>query len=516
MDLAYLLRRACTEYARRTAVSDGTRSLSFRELGDRSSRLANALTGLGLRRGDRVAVLLRNRLEFAEVDVALATGGFVRVALNARLGLEDFSYCVADSGARALITEEYFDPVAGALVEQHDLTWVRMAAGPPANGSHDYQSLLDEAQATHGPGQDLAAEPAWFSYTSGTTGRPKAVVLSHRALASVVFNTAMELGPTDASSSMLLPQALSHGAGYFQLTALATGSTSYVMDQFDPERAIALGERHGIQTLKLVPTMLTSLVDLQQPVPFSSVIYGASPINPRALDRALDLIGPRLIQIYGQSEAPVTITVLRKHEHVGTGPERFSAGRPWRTVQTQIVDEAGQELGPGEAILRAPQMMDGYHGLPDETADVVRDGWLWTKDMAKTDEQGFIYLLGRRDQMINSGGFNIAPAEVEGVLAQHASVKECVAFGVPDERWGQAVAAVVVATGSSAVDAAELIDFCRAKLGFRRPQQVSFVEALPYSAYGKVDRPRLMEMLAEGIAVTGHRNGTDTRVVGRA
>lgn len=508
MDLAYLMRRASRDYGSRTAVSDGTKAMTFHQLISRAARLVNALDGLGLKPGDRVAILLRNRPEYAEVDMALACGGFVRVALNTRLGLEDFSYCMADADTRVVITESQFDEVAEELVQRHRLIWIRLGPGRVPSGAQAYESLLATGQEVFPVRPDLTDRPAWFSYTSGTTGRPKGVVLSHRALGHVIVNLALELGPLTDRTSMLFPQPLSHGAGYLQLAVLASGSTSFVMESFDPERAVRLGEKHRINTLKLVPTMLASLVELGRPVPFDTVVYGASSINPRLLEGALDLMGPKLIQIYGQTEAPATITVLRKHEHEGDGPERFSAGRPWRTVEVAIVDPHGTEVPVGETgelIVRAPQVMDGYHNLAEQTAEVLRDGWLWTKDMGRLDEQGFVYLLGRRDQMINTGGFNVAPAEVEQVLAHHPAIKECAVFALPDEKWGQAVAAAVVPSGTASCEPEEIIDYCRSPLGFRRPRYVFVLDALPYSPYGKVDRPRLMSAIA---AMRGEAGGS--------
>lgn len=499
MDLARIIRRAALQYPKQTAVSDGTTARTFRQLIGRAARLVNALDALGLKPGDRVAVLLRNRIEYAEIDAALACGGFIRVALNARLGLEEFSYCVADADARVLITEHHFDEVTEELVRRHRLIWIRLGRGARSPAAHEYEVLLAAGQEKLPVRPDLTDRPAWFSYTSGTTGRPKGVVVSHRAMAHVIINLALELGPLTDRTSMLLPQPLSHGAGYLQLAVLASGSTSFVMESFDPERAVRLGEEYRIDTLKLVPAMLGSLVELGRPVPFDSVVYGASSINPRLLEQALERMGPKLIQIYGQTEAPATITVLRKHEHGGDGPERFSAGRPWRTVEVAVVDPDGNEMPvgePGELIVRAPQVMDGYHNLREATAEVLRDGWLWTKDMARLDERGFVYLLGRRDQMINSGGFNVAPAEVEQVLAQHPTIKECVVFALADEKWGEAVAAAVVPSEAGSCNSEEIIEYCRPRLGFRRPRHVFVLDQLPYSPYGKVDRLRLMKTVA--------------------
>jgi acyl-CoA synthetase (AMP-forming)/AMP-acid ligase II len=494
LDLGYLLERAIAGHRSKTAVTDGSRSLTYAEVGERSARLVNALTALGLNPGDPVVLLLSNRLEFAEIDVALARGGFVRVALNARLSLEDFSLSVDDCDARAIITEPSFDESAAELTRRHGLVWMRIGKDGPAP-SRSYDATLAEASTSiEVPARDVSLA-AWISYTSGTTGRPKGIVLSHGALCSVIFNFGLEVGPITDQESILLPQALSHGAGYFLLAYLAAGGCAHIMSHFDPQAANALGERHGIKTLKLVPTMLSSLVALDVPTPFHTIIYGAEPISARLLDRTLDLYGQRLVQVYGQSEAPSSISCLKKHEHILGEPQRLSAGRPWRTVKAKIVDQHGNEVSPGargELVVRGPQMMSGYHKRSKATAEVLRDGWLWTRDLAEMDPNGFIYLRGRSDQIIISGGYNIAPAEVEGVLLTHPEILECAAFGVPDERWGHAVAVAVVRAPGSTLDSEGLTRFSNERLGFRKPRHVLFVDALPYSSYGKVDRKSLV------------------------
>lgn len=494
-DVGRLLHRSMCEHARDTAISFHGESRTYGELGDRAVRLAHGLRGLGLERGDRVAVLLSNRLEYPEVDAALAFAGLVRVALNVRLGTDDLSFILEDSRARALVTEDAYDVAAAELASRRDVHWVRIGDGG-IGAAQDYETLI-ERNAGDGPVEVLPdAAPAWISYTSGTTGRPKGVVLSHRALVNVAFNLMLEMGPIAPGRSILLPQPLSHGAGYFLVPYLAAGATTHIMGRFDPEEALHLGREHDIDTLKCVPTMLVDLLDVNEPMPFDTVIYGAAPIAPPQVARALDRYGPILMQLYGQSEAPVTITVLHKQDHARPGPQRGSAGRPWRTVDVELLDADGHPVGEGElgeVVVRGPHLMDGYYGRPDLTAEVLREGAVWTRDMAVRDEEGYIYLRGRRDDMINSGGYNIAPKEVEDVVVEHPGVKECVATAIPHERWGQTVQIHVLRNADASVDADELIKFCKPRLGFRRPRSVVFVDELPRTAYGKVDRTRIQE-----------------------
>lgn len=496
MDVPYLVRRAVRERPKAPAVFCDGRERTYEELDARAQRLANGLRRLGLHHQDRVAVLLENRVEYPEVDVALAYGGFVRVALNVRLGIEDFRYTLADSGARAIVTEARFDAEVAQFVEELDLHWIRVGPDDRSTPGHAYEDLIATASSQRVELSDQTDLPAWISYTSGSTGRPKGVVLSHRALGRVAMNIMMELGPVTGASSILLTQPLSHGSGFFVLPYFAAGARVGVMSRFDPDEALRLGRDQHIGSLKLVPTMLNELVKADGRSTFDTIIYGAAPISEPQLETALERFGSLFVQIYGQTEAPVTITVLHKEDHKRPGPHRRSAGRPWRSVEVEVLHADGARAAPGELgelVVRSDHLMDGYFGQPELTADTLRDGWLWTRDMALVDDEGYIHLRGRRDEMINSGGYNIAPKEVEDVLARHPAVDECAVVDVPHPKWGQAVHAYVALRPGTEVSERELRDFCKPVLGFRRPQSIAFVEALPRSAYGKVDRARLQE-----------------------
>lgn len=499
-DVARLMLRSVQEHRGDVAISFEGRDRTYGEVGDRALRLAHGLRALGLGAGDRVAVLLGNRLEYPEVDVGLAFAGLVRVAVNVRLNAHDLSYILEDCGARALVTEEVYDEVAAELAARHGVHLVRMGDGDAPAGARSYEELLAESRASSSAIEmQPETAPAWISYTSGTTGRPKGVVLSHRSLVNVAFNLMLEVGPIAPGRSILLPQPLSHGAGYFVLPYLGAGARLHIMRKFDPEEALDLGQKHQISTLKCVPTMLVDVLDLERPIPFETVIYGAAPIAPPQVERALDRWGPVLMQLYGQSEAPVSITVLHKDDHARPGPQRSSAGRPWRTVDVEVLDPSGQPVPDGEmgeVTVRGAHLMDGYLGQPELTAEVLRAGRVWTRDMAVRDEQGYIYLRGRRDEMIISGGYNIAPKEVEDVVVQHPAVKDCVAIGVPHDRWGQTVEVHVLRSRGEAVGADDLIEFCKERLGFRRPRSVVFVDELPRTAYGKIDRSRIRSVVS--------------------
>jgi fatty-acyl-CoA synthase len=396
---------------------------------------------------------------------------------------------------------------AAALAEELDLVAINL--DDPTFGEQSYAKLIAEMSGIPVVRSGDDEQAAWISYTSGTTGRPKGVVLSHRSVREVAFNILLELGPLDSGERVVLPQPLSHGAGYFVLPRLIAGGGVHVMHAFDPAEVIWASTQPGVTTLKAVPAMFPPLLEAYREqrasFDFDTVIYGAAPMPGPVLEQALERFGPVLVQIYGQSEAPVTLTCLHKEGHAEAGEHRASAGRPWRSIALEVRDPDGVPVPRGqigEVTVRGPHQMSGYHNLPEATAEVVRDGWIWTKDMGLIDEGGYVHLLGRKDEMINSGGFNISPREVEHVLQDHPAVEECVVIGLPDERWGTAVNAMVRLRGDAQVTTDELLSFARPRLTFRTPKRVLLTDGIPKNAYGKVDRTRVINSLSELDGVT--------------
>jgi fatty-acyl-CoA synthase len=499
VDVAHLLRCAAKSYPDVTAVEDSVRSLRLSQLIARAERIANALDDHGIAPGARVGILAENRSEYVEVDAALALARRVRVALNTRLSVDDHRHVVADSEMDVLFHSGRFADTAETLRSEFSLLTISLDPVQQQANSLWLEDIVEAGRQAAVRRDPDASQPAWLTYTSGTTGRPKGIILSHRSIRQVALNLLLELGPVTPGEFIVLPQQLSHGAGYFVLPYLISGGGLRVMHDFDPEEVSHLSQRPEVRTLKLVPAMLPPLLGLgdSHPFEYASIVYGAAPMPPPVLDAALDRFGPILAQVYGQSEAPVTLTFLGKDDH-RFGPQRHSAGRPWRTVAVEVRDPGGAVLPPGEqgeVSVTGLHQMTAYHRLPEATAEVMRDGWIMTRDLGVFDERGFLHLLGRIDEIINSGGYNIAPREVEGVLSSFQAVEEVVVVGMPHPRWGSSVAAMVKLLPEAIATADELIAFARPRLGFRCPKVVTIVDEIPKTAYGKVDRHEVLGML---------------------
>ena len=511
MNVADQLHRIARLYGDAIALRCDEETLTFAQLEERSNRLAQALLARGLAKGDRVATWLENSNRCIELDFALAKAGMVRVSLNPRLTAREAQYILQDSDARCFVWGASFDAQVEAATAETPALALRLRCdeGTGHQGAcEDFEQFLLAGDAA-APGIAIDGEDIYcLFYTSGTTGRPKGVMLSHRSMLHVAWNLLMEIGPLQVGEKALLMQPLSHGAGFFVLPQAMKGGCCVIMRAFDPSEVLRLAELHEIEMIKLIPTMLQRILrapnvrDVALPR-LRAMVYGASPMPAEPLKQAIEIFGARkLVQIYGQSECPVTLTVLHASEHRldQEFPERLlSAGRPWTTVDVRIVDDHWQDVEPGgigEVVLRGPHMMSGYWKKPEQTAEVLRDGWLRTKDMGRIDRHGYVYLLGRKDEMIISGGYNIAPREVEDVLYQHAGVQEAAVLGEPDAEWGQAVVAYIVARDGHEGCAGELADFSREQLGFKRPKRIYRVSELPKNPAGKIQKTALKPALA--------------------
>lgn len=510
MNVKGLIDRAVKEFPERTALVLDDQRLTFSGLDRRVNRLANGLRGLGLQKGDRVGMLMKNSCEFVETDFALAKTGMVRVPLNSRLLGRDHAYMLNDSGAAALIFGEEFCETVAAI--RPDLETVkrficitRGGACIPVEDAIPYATLLAQGTTDNPPGEIGAADLHTLFYTSGTTGKPKGVMLSQKSWANVAINLLIDYGPFTREDVLLNTQPLSHGAGFFVLPFFMRGATNVLIPEFNPGRVFETIESERVTVLKLVPAMIYQLLESPDKDQYDlsslhSIIYGGSPIVvPRLVD-AIGFFGKKFVQLYGQAEAPMCITVLSKEDHIVQGaPEEVkrlgSAGKSCANVEVKIVDDDSNEVPPGEigeVIVRGYHLMDGYWNRPQETAETIRDGWIHTGDLGYMDEKGFVFLVDRKKDMIISGGFNIYPKEVEDVIVTHPGVQEVAVIGVPDDKWGEAVKAVVVPRPGVGLNPQDIIDHCRQHIArMKCPKTVDVVDELPRNPYGKVLKTEL-------------------------
>jgi acyl-CoA synthetase (AMP-forming)/AMP-acid ligase II len=500
MNVGELVREAARQYGDRTAIVCEDRRLTFAEVAERSGRLAAGLERLGLRKGDRVAVLTHNSAEYPVVEFGLATGGYVAVPLNARLTADDLARTITDAGASALIFQDELRPGVELLRSRLSLlAWIGFGDGIPTWATA-YEDVLTTGIGHGAPPEIDASDLHTIMYTSGTTGEPKGAMHTHATRVAVTANLLLEMPPDTANDRLLHVAPLTHGSGMFVLPYFVRGACSVILPRFDAEHALETMVRHEITCVKLVPTILRHLLAapsierLRFPA-LRSIIYGASPMPLEWLLEAHGRFGDVFTQLYGQVEAPMTITVLRREDHQRAMAQADaseilrSAGRPWWTVQVRVVDAEGQDVKEGEVgevLVRGPHVMRGYWNLPEATADTLRAGWVHTRDLARFDERRYLYLVDRTSDMVITGGFNVYPREVEDVLLAHGGVAEVAVVGVPDEVWGESVRAFVVAREGVSVSAEDLDQHCRARMaGFKRPRSYEFIGEIPRNAYGK-------------------------------
>jgi fatty-acyl-CoA synthase len=494
-------------FADRVAVSVDGREYTYRELDERSNAVANALVARGVEPGDRVALMMSNCLGYVVADLALLKAGAVKLPLNDMLTENEFEYMLRDSGAGTVIAGPEFTETLASLVDAVDTVERGFVIDSDSDRFESLADLEAEGDSTTAPDVTVRPEdPSGHFYTGGTTGDPKGVVHSHDNFLQNMYAHITELDLT-GSDTLLLMTPLPHSAGAFLWAALLVGAKSVIRPGFDPGQALADIEEHDVTWTFLVPTMIYTVLDhpdleSTNTSSLETLVYGAAPMTPARLREGLEEFGTVFTQFYGQTEVPNVITVLGKEEHriaIEDDEEQRlgSAGQPALMADVKIVDtETGERQPPGsegEIMATAPYVMDEYWELPEKTAETVEDGWVHTGDVGKRDEDGYVYLLDRKSNMIISGGMNVYSTDVEDVLVTHEGVSQVAVIGVPDEKWGEAVTAIVVPDDDS-VTAEAIHAFADEELAdYKRPKHVEFRDELPQTPYGKIDKKALRE-----------------------
>jgi len=505
MNLAHHLQRAALARPDRPALAVGGRTVAtWRSFHDRVARIAGALrrTPLALAPGDRVALVMTNGPAYAELLYACWHAGLVPVPANAKLHPKELAYIIDHSGARlAFVTADLAGTVAAAIAD----------IGTPIPivdvGARDYAALV--AGEPMDMAQTEADDLAWLFYTSGTTGRPKGAMLSHRNLLAMAMSYFLDIDPPCPGGSIIHAAPMSHGSGLYMLPHVAQANTQVIPESghFDPAEIFDLIGRWPQATMFAAPTMVKRLVDhpgaASAPADrLRAIVFGGAPMYVADLKAAIGKFGFKLAQLYGQGESPMTITgmsraLVEEAYREGRDDRLGSAGLPQTVVRVQTVDADDRRVPVGETgeiLARGDSVMEGYWRNPEATAQTLRGGWLHTGDVGAFDANGYLTLKDRSKDVIISGGSNIYPREVEEVLLQHAAVAEVSVIGVPDPEWGERVIAFVVRRPDMPLDVQPLEQLCLDNIArFKRPKEYRFVERLPKNNYGKILKTELRE-----------------------
>ena len=461
------------------------RSLTYAELDASTTAIAAGLISkLGVKPGDRVAVLDKNSDRAFELILALDRAGAVAVPVNWRLTAPEVARVVGDAAPAALVVDEEFRPNA-------DQVTCRVLG---------FDEVPRDASAAD-PRRDREEGVTWQLYTSGTTGLPKGAMLTNLNLTALTAPLIFEVPALGEGSRSLVAMPLYHigGCGW-ALASITNGGTAVIVRDFVPQEVLQTMAEQRVETAFLVPAALLFLTSLpeSQTADFShlkNILYGASPITPEVLKRSIETFGCRFTQVYGLTETTGAVVALQHEHHVG---ERLlSAGRAMFGTEVKVLDPLGREVPHGEIgeiAIRSPAVMQGYWAREEDTAQAIRDGWFHSGDAGTMDAEGFVYIKDRIKDMIVSGGENVYPAEIEGVLAGHPQVADVAVIGVPDEQWGETVKALVVPRPGTEPTADEIIEWSRDKLaGYKRPRSVDFIEAIPRNPSGKILKKELRE-----------------------
>jgi acyl-CoA synthetase (AMP-forming)/AMP-acid ligase II len=518
MNVGSLVERNARLFGQQTAFVTEDRRLTHAEFAARVFAFGNALLDRGIRYQERVAILMRNRIECLEAIFGCGCAGFIAVPLNWRLAEAELVRIVRDCAPQALIYEAGFADVAAALLDACPSICRHAVVTDAVAGSEAYEEMLLKA-STRRPAVNVDDEAIEsLVYTSGTTGDAKGVMLSHRAIVAAASAGSWEGGAQPTDRTLIVMPFFHVGGKIEQMSFWLAGATTYLQSAFDAGQALALIDRERLTAAHLAPTMIAMLLDHPGLSKFDHsslrlVHYASAPMAVPLLRRAMETFGPIFVQLYGMTEC-ILGTVLKAHQHVLDGnPAQVrrlaSAGQPYLGVDLRIERAGAAGEGeepacppgePGEILLRGPALMTGYWNRTGMTLEALRDGWMHTGDIGYLDEDGFLFVVDRKKDMIVSGGENIYSREVEEALVTHSAVREAAVVGVPDQTWGESVFAFITTAPGAVVSSEELIAHCRRQIAsYKKPRYIKVVDALPRIFNGKVDK-KALRVLATGEA----------------
>jgi acyl-CoA synthetase (AMP-forming)/AMP-acid ligase II len=512
--LKMMLARGLEHSRDKLAIIEGGKRYTFRTLAERTYRIGNALLELGLTKGDRVAVLSRNSMESAELFIAIPNTGLVTTMINYRLAPSEIQVILADSEPSVLIVNKEYVEYLDRIREECSFIKHVVCIGDTAqlpSGTLKYESLIENAPTTL-PEIDVSEDDiAALMYTSGTTGVPKGCVATHRNLYHVGRSITLDLH-IDINDVAIIPVPIFHASGAALLfNGIYSGTTSVIMPSWDIKDFCNLAEAHKVTTTMLVTSMLESVVNCQEAAPaefkrLKKVMFVGSPSSPVVFEKALELYGNIFVHGYGATETLGSVCILRADqiaEALSNGHTSVlgSCGKSSTDMLMEVVDEYDQKVSAGvqgEIRVKGLGVTLGYWRKELETGSLFRNGWYYTDDFAMVDEQGFVFIVGRKKDMIITGGENVFPAEIENIICKHKAVAEVAVIGLPDKKWGEAITAVIVRRPGVAVTEKEIIAFCRTEIaGYKVPKNIIFTESLPTSITGKLQKEKLRKKILQ-------------------
>ena len=503
--LHHLFRNNLTKYGEKKALVFEEKELSYSELNNAANKVANALIQNKIEPNSRVALLLENSLEYVICDVGIIYAGATKVPINNMLGEKEIAYILNDSGAEILIVDEdsfeKIQRISATIPNVKLIVGISKSDSLP-KGFKSWEDFQEEQPETVVEVLVKPTDMAGIMYTGGTTGRPKGAVHDQENVINYIFTHITEL-EIQHDEKILLHSPLPHSAGIVLQAGLLKGAENWIEKKFNPSIVLDRISKNKITFTFLVPTMIYRLLDQAEKnkEDYSSlrtVMYGAAPIDVERLKQGLSIFGCVFVQIYGQTEAPNLITKLRKEDHNLDAQNRLnSCGQSVTMSFVKIVDENGKEVSrgkEGEIIASTPYNMVEYFRKPETTKATLIDGWIYTGDIGKMDEDGYVYLLDRKKDMIISGGLNIYSIEVENVLLKHPGIKMVSVIGVPHSDWGEQVVAIIVANEGYTLSKEEVLKHCEELTKYKQPKTIRIVASLPLTPYGKIDKKKIKSL----------------------
>ena len=499
MNIIDFFDRGVSQYPDRCCLTDGSKHLSFRETQAFTHRIGLALQANNIADGNKVAIYSPNHINGLVVQLGALRAGAAYIPINARNLVDDNIAFLQTTGVDWLFFHSSFHAEVATMRQQLP----DLLGAICIDGSVDtFSNLEDWCKDYIGEAKPLPENPDRLTVhgaTGGTTGNPKVTCLTDRSIETMIACFLTEM-PCEQPPVHLLAAPVTHAAGSVAFPLLAMGGTQVIMSEVDPEAIMQMIEKHKITHLFLPPTVI--YVMLSHPkvrkYDYSSLkyfLYAASPMSAEKLKQAIEVFGPVMVQCFGQAEAPMMCTFMSKQDHIdaltpGNEHRLRSCGKATPFVRVAIMDDKGTLLGiqeQGEIVIRSSLVMGGYYNNPEATEDSQQYGWHHTGDIGYIDDEGFVYIVDRKKDMIISGGFNVFPSEIEQVIWSHPNVQDCAVIGVPDEKWGEAVKAIIEAVPEKNIDVKEIIDLCKDRLGsIKTPKTVEVWESLPRSPVGKV------------------------------